>query len=69
VKDNAPLVHYEINGHAYNKGYYTVDGIYPHWSTLVKTICAPEEEKMRGFPRNKRFVWKHFLQAHHNISM
>jgi hypothetical protein len=39
-----------INGHAYNKCYYLADDIYHEWSTLVKTICGPIEEK------NKRFV-------------
>jgi hypothetical protein len=45
VKGNVLLVHYEINGHTYNKCYYFTNGIYPEWFTFVKTIHEITAEK------------------------
>jgi hypothetical protein len=45
TSDRMPPVHYTINGHAYNFGYYLADGIYSNWPTFVKAIRHPYEEK------------------------
>src|SRR6266540_3765410 len=49
AKGEAPAVNYTINGHNYDMGYYLVDGIYPTWSTFVKTIKAPANLKDKIF--------------------
>jgi hypothetical protein len=51
AQGRAPLVNYSINGHDYTMRYYLVDGIYPQWSTFVKTISAPLEAKKKHFAR------------------
>jgi hypothetical protein len=51
AQGEAPTVHYTIGGHNYNQGYYLADGIYPTWSTFVKTIKAPVNLKDRNFAK------------------
>ncbi|XP_030958349.1 putative nuclease HARBI1 [Quercus lobata] len=65
----APAVNYSINGHEYTMGYYLADGIYPKWSTFVKTIPSPRGHKHKLFAKaqeaNRKDVERAFgvLQA------
>ncbi|XP_074377690.1 uncharacterized protein LOC141719208 [Apium graveolens] len=51
LQDRAPEVNFTINGNNYNMGYYLTDGIYPEWSTFVKTIPRPQSEKRKLFSK------------------
>ena len=44
-------MNYSINGHDYIMRYYLADGIYPQWSTFVKTISVPLGAKKQYFAR------------------
>ena len=49
AEGRAPSVNYSVNGHEYTMGYYLVDGIYPSWSTFIKTIPCPQGNKKKHF--------------------
>ena len=51
LQGQAPIVEFMVNGTQYNKGYYLADGIYPEWSTFVKTIPLPQRDKRKLFSR------------------
>jgi hypothetical protein len=46
----APKCLFTINGNKYNQAYFLADGIYPDYSTIVKTILQPQglERKASG---------------------
>ena len=70
---HAPLVNYIINGHEYRMGCYLADGIYPNWSTFVKTIPCPQGLKKKHFSKAQESARKDVewafgvLQAHFAI--
>jgi hypothetical protein len=45
----APAIEFNVNGTDYHLGYYLVDGIYPDWATLVKTIPSPISNEDKFF--------------------
>ena len=58
IEGRASVVNYLINGNDYTMGYYLADGIYPKWSTFVKTILAPQGEKGKLFAKAQEAYWK-----------
>ncbi|XP_038699066.1 putative nuclease HARBI1 [Tripterygium wilfordii] len=59
----APEANYTINGHQYNMGYYLADGIYPRWSTFVKTIPCPQCPKRKHFAKMQEAARKDVERA------
>ncbi|XP_038717194.1 uncharacterized protein LOC120010469 [Tripterygium wilfordii] len=59
----APEANYTINGHQYNMGYYLADGIYPRWSTFVKTIPCPQCPKRKHFAKMQEATRKDVERA------
>ena len=60
---HAPGCNYSINGREYDRGYYLADGIYPNWSTFVKTICDPVGEGNGNFAKKQEAVRKDVERA------
>uniref|UniRef100_A0A2N9HAH3 DDE Tnp4 domain-containing protein n=1 Tax=Fagus sylvatica TaxID=28930 RepID=A0A2N9HAH3_FAGSY len=63
AEGRAPLVNYSINGNNYTMGYYLADGIYPTWSTFVKTIPSPRGPKKTHFAKKQEEARKDVERA------
>ena len=51
---HALSVNYLINDNDYTMGYSLVNGIYPKWSTSVKTILPPLGQKRKLFAKSQK---------------
>lgn len=49
LRGEGPNITYEINHTFYQNGYYLADGIYPRWTTFVKSIPHPQSQKQKLF--------------------
>ncbi|KAL9669160.1 hypothetical protein QQ045_006702 [Rhodiola kirilowii] len=54
-------VTYKVNGSTYNHGYYLADGIYPRYSSFVKTIPNPQTDAEKLFLKKQESYHKGVL--------
>ncbi|GKB96586.1 ALP1-like protein [Tanacetum coccineum] len=58
LDDKAPVAPYVINGVGFVKGYYLADGIYPQWSTFVKSFTVANDSKHAYFKKRQESARK-----------
>ena len=63
AEGKAPAINFSINGNDYTMGYYLADGIYPRWSTFVKTIPSPRGNKEIHFAKAQESARKDVERA------
>ncbi|GJY50682.1 ALP1-like protein isoform X1 [Tanacetum coccineum] len=63
LADTAPECPFVVNGHTYRKGCYLADGIYPAWSTFVKTFPVARDEKSLKFKKVQEAARKDIKRA------
>ncbi|CAN0925013.1 hypothetical protein LINGRAHAP2_LOCUS34517 [Linum grandiflorum] len=70
LNGSTPSLRFKVNESWYDTCYYLADGIYPAWSTLVKTIANPTNNKEALFVERQEGYQKDverafgILQAH-----
>nr|GEX52794.1 hypothetical protein [Tanacetum cinerariifolium] len=63
LADTAPECAFVGNRHTYRNGYYLADGIYPAWSTFVKSFSVARDEKCLQFKRVQKAARKDIERA------
>ncbi|XP_074368590.1 uncharacterized protein LOC141708731 [Apium graveolens] len=53
IAGDSPTVALHVNGKRYNNAYYLADGIYPRYSTFVKTISNPATQAHKLFAKKQ----------------
>nr|GEV43436.1 hypothetical protein [Tanacetum cinerariifolium] len=61
--EEAPECAFMVNEHTYRKCYYLADGIYPAWSTFVKSFSVARDEKCLQFKRVQEAARKDIERA------
>ncbi|CAN6711340.1 unnamed protein product [Malus baccata var. baccata] len=59
----APEFRYKVNGNRYELGYYLTNGIYPSWSTFVKSFSHPNSAKKKLFSHRQESYRKDVKRA------
>jgi hypothetical protein len=54
----AHVVNFTLNGNEYSMGYYLADGIYPDWTTLIKSVNSPLGNKRKWFAKRQESCGK-----------
>ncbi|XP_071700022.1 uncharacterized protein [Rutidosis leptorrhynchoides] len=63
LQDNAPACNFSVSGCNFTKGYYLIDGIYPEWTTLVKSFKSPPTPECAKFKRFQEAARKDIERA------
>nr|GEX37264.1 putative nuclease HARBI1 [Tanacetum cinerariifolium] len=63
LNDTAPVLPYVVNGVGYENGYYLADGIYPQWSTFVKSFTVVNDAKYAYFKKRQEGARKDVERA------
>ncbi|XP_074342095.1 uncharacterized protein LOC141679511 [Apium graveolens] len=58
IAGDSPTVVFHVNGKRYNNVYYLADGIYPRYSTFVKTISNPATQAHKLFVKKQEAYHK-----------
>nr|GEV58243.1 protein ALP1-like [Tanacetum cinerariifolium] len=63
LNDTAHVLPYVVNGVGYEKGYYLADGIYPQWTTFVKSFTVANDAKHAYFKKRQEGARKDVERA------